>query len=160
MTHLRQVNRPGDWGYYLTEEDKIDYSKVIVAGHSHGASTAALIGKVRKVARVVSLSGPYDIQNGVPSQWLVDPGQTSPANYFVLSHAREPQHAGHLLAWSTLGLNTFGSPQIVSDVAKGDFRSHQLIVNDVVSNPHKYTSPANQESYAALNSVWRYLFGL
>ena len=40
------------------------WDQITVAGHSHGSSSAALIGKIRRVERVVMLSGPFDNRAG------------------------------------------------------------------------------------------------
>src|SRR5205814_1029338 len=81
---------------------------IVVAGHSHGASSAALIGTVRKVERVVMLSGPFDNSAGAPAAWTRRQPATARDGFFALSHAREPQHEGHLKDWDALGLPALG----------------------------------------------------
>ena len=57
-----------DWGYFLTKDGEVRWSDVAITGMSHGATTAAVAGRVGvRMWRVVSRSGPRDTtcgQNG------------------------------------------------------------------------------------------------
>lgn len=58
---LAQENPEGKWEQFLTPDRKdLQWEKVIVAGISHGSTTAARFAKHQKVARVVMFSGPRD----------------------------------------------------------------------------------------------------
>jgi hypothetical protein len=50
-----------DWGYFLNQDGSVRWSDVAITGMSHGATTAAVAGRVvARMWRVVSRSGPRD----------------------------------------------------------------------------------------------------
>jgi hypothetical protein len=50
-----------DWGYFLNADGSVRWSDVAITGMSHGATTAAVAGRVgKRMWRVVSRSGPRD----------------------------------------------------------------------------------------------------
>ena len=50
-----------DWGYFLNKDGSVRWSDVAITGMSHGATTAAVAGRVaQRMWRVVSRSGPRD----------------------------------------------------------------------------------------------------
>lgn len=160
LQFLAATQPDGDWGYFLTATGQPRWDKVIVAGLSHGASSAALIGKLRSVARVVGMSGPLDVFAGnTPDAWLTTPGLTSLNKYYFLSHTADPQYAGHQVAWSALGVSALGPGvlDIAGRVAPYG-NSHALKVQTTYTNPHGSTAPTSNESRAALLPVWRYMF--
>ncbi len=50
-----------DWGYFLNKDGSVRWSDVAITGMSHGATTAAVAGRIaQRMWRVVSRSGPRD----------------------------------------------------------------------------------------------------
>ena len=62
VSSLATSNPEEDWGYFLTKDGTdVRWSDVAFMGVSHGATTAAIIGRVAEcVWRVVSSAGPRD----------------------------------------------------------------------------------------------------
>jgi len=55
-----------DWGYFLNQDGTVRWSDVAITGMSHGATTAAVAGRIGvRMWRVVSRSGPRDDTCGV-----------------------------------------------------------------------------------------------
>jgi hypothetical protein len=144
------------------------WEELVVAGHSHGSSTAALIGKVRRVHRVVMLSGPFDNRGGEPAAWLTRRPLTPVERYFGFSHRAEEQHAGHLKNWTALGLAKLGKLVVVEGASPPFGNSHQLVTTRApteVESAHGMTtagkaSPREPDGSYHFAPVWRYLFGL
>src|SRR2546421_666055 len=77
---------PGEgWGAFV-DGALPRWPDIVVSGHSHGASSAALIGKVRRVDRVVMLSGPFDNRAGAAAPWTARPGLTPLDRVYALTH--------------------------------------------------------------------------
>ena len=75
---LAKENRPGRWDYFLTRDRHgLRWDRVIVAGASHGSTTAARFAKHQRVDRVVMFCGPRDQFE----TWQALPSAT-PANRF------------------------------------------------------------------------------
>ena len=158
LRHLETLQPETGWGDFLADTDRPRWHSIVLTGHSHGASTAALIGMIRPLERIVMLAGPYD-----PDQaWLAETPLTSIDRYFGFSHVRDQQHAGHLTAFERLGL-----PGPVVDVDRNAppyGGSHRLITAVEGDTPHSAVragsvSPKIGESFV-LEPAWRYLYGV
>jgi hypothetical protein len=155
------------WGKYLAG-DKPRWEEIIVAGHSHGASSAGLIGKVRKVHRVVMLSGPFDNRAGEPAAWTKRPPATPADRVFGFSHTNEEQYAGHIKDWAAMGLPALGPLVAVESATPPYSGSHQLVTSlppANKANPHGTTAagkaaPLLPDGHYTFEPAWRYLFGI
>jgi hypothetical protein len=157
LQHLAVLHPGGDWGYYL-EGNRPRWSRIIISGHSHGASSAALIGKVRAVERVVSLAGPLDTGQA----WLAQASLTSIDRFFAFTHTADPQHQGHLQSFATMGL--IGSPTNVDTVAAPFGNSHRLLSAATTTDGHGAvqaggSSPTLANGTYRYIPVWRYMYG-
>ena len=99
LTYLQAQIPQGDWTYFL-DGDKPRWSKIVISGISHGASSSGVIGLHRLVDRVVMLSGPLDTGQA----WLKKPTTTPIDRFFGFTHTDDGQHAGHLQAFDDMGL--------------------------------------------------------
>jgi hypothetical protein len=163
LAHL-QAAAPGEgWGAFV-DGDKPRWSDIVIAGHSHGASSSGLVGKVRRVDRVVMLSGPFDNRDGAPAAWTRRPPATPLDRYFVLSHTQEDQFPQHVKDWEAMAL-----PGTVTSVdgARPPFgHAHRLtttLAPPPGKNPHGVTaagssSPVGPDGRYLLDPVFRYLF--
>ena len=130
----------------------------MLTGHSHGASTAALIGKTLQVERIVLLSGPYD----VGQEWLEWPELTEARRHFGLTHSGDKQHAGHLAAFAALAMP---GPPVDTDRTPPPFAgSHRLVTSVASDKPHSAVragnvSPKSNDGFV-LDPAWRYLYGV
>jgi hypothetical protein len=153
------------WGKFL-DGDKPRWDQIIIAGHSHGASSAALIAKHRKVFRAVMLSGPFDHRNDEAAEWTRRPSATPADRYYGFSHTQEEQHTGHVKDWAALGLPAYGPITNIDGGASPFGGSRQLVTALPAAdggNPHGTTAagkstPKTGDVYR-YDSAWRYLFG-
>ena len=163
LAHL-QASFPGEgWGAFLDGE-KPRWSDIVIAGHSHGASSSGLVGKVRRVDRVVMLSGPFDNRDGAPAAWTRRAPATPLDRYFVLSHTQEDQFSQHVKNWEAMALP---GPVTSVDGARPPFgHAHRLVTTLAPppgKNPHGVTaagasSPVGPDGRYLLDPVFRYLF--
>jgi hypothetical protein len=149
LRHLEEVDPQGGWGFFVDGEQP-RWSAIVITGHSHGASTSAVIGVHRLVARVVSLAGPND-----PGQaWLSATPMTPRDRFYGFSHTGDGQHMGHLAAFEALGLP--GTPTRVDGATPPYSGSHRLYSSASVSDAHGSVTSGN---IAGFVDVWRYLYG-
>jgi hypothetical protein len=115
LTSLAQQYPAEDWGYFLNTDGSVRWSDVAFTGVSHGATTAAVIGRVGvRVWRVVSNAGPrdntcgkgtgsvpYDPQNppfdaACPdskiASWLDQPSKTPMDRFYALVGTTDSQY--------------------------------------------------------------------
>lgn len=163
---LAKENPAGRWDYFLTDDQAgLRWDRVIIAGSSHGSTTAARFAKHQKVDRVVMFCGPRDqleTWQGLPS--------ATPANrFFGFSHVLDGGWSGdhYCRSWELLGLHAFG-PIVNVDQAKPPYgNSRRLItdanVKDDAKRAHSSVVPGGAAVKDAAGKfihedVWRYLF--
>lgn len=162
---LDKNNPQGGWGRFLTADRKgIRWEDVIIAGSSHGSTTAARFAKHQKVSRVVALCGPRD-QYQI---WQSLPSATPENRYFGFSHVLDGgwKNDHYCRSWEMLGMNKFGP---IVNVDKAPFpygNSRRLITDfDVKGDENRAHSSVQPGSRAYKKNgkfmhedVWRYMF--
>jgi hypothetical protein len=155
LTYLQTKNPQGDWKYFL-DGDEPRWSKIVISGISHGASSAGVIGLHRSTNRVVMLSGPLDTDQA----WLKKTPLTPIERFFGFSHTADPQHPGHLAAFESLGLP--GKSTTVDGAMPPYGGTHRLETSAATSDGHSSvqaggTSPKMGTDYV-FAPVWNYLY--
>ncbi|MBL8721287.1 MAG: hypothetical protein JNL79_35200 [Myxococcales bacterium] len=156
LQYLQKKHPGGDWAWFL-EGGKPRWSDIVIAGISHGASSAALIAVYRRVDRAVSLSGPYDVKQA----WLSKTPLTSLDRFWGFTHTGDAQHAGHLDAFAALELP--GAPTTVDGATSPFGGSHRLVSSAPTTNGHSSTAPGSVSPKAGgayvFLPVWKLMFG-
>ncbi len=163
---LHQNNPQGKWDYFINnQQDGLRWDRVIMAGSSHGSTTAARFAKHQKVDRVVMFCGPrdqYELWQGLPSA-------TDANRYFGFSHVLDGGWSGdhYCRSWQLLGLHNFGSIINVDNAAAPFGNSRRLITSADVKNDDKRAHSSVVPGGAAVKdsagnyiheAVWKYLF--
>jgi hypothetical protein len=166
-TLARRYPREG-WGPFLAH-GLPTYRSIVFAGHSQGGGEAALIGTIRRLRGVVSLSSPpdSDIRHVAPS-WLSDVanGATPLKSYFAFVHVGDPFIARIRADWTAMGLDGLGGTTSVDTVGPPYGRAHELISSaalpPVILAMHDSTAVDSAQPLCADGTsrylpVWRYL---
>ena len=166
VKHLAAKNPQGRWDCFLSDDGKgLRWDRVILAGSSHGSTTAARLAKHVKVDRIVMFCGPRDQFE----TWQALPSATPQNRYFAFSHVLDTGWTGghYCRSWELLGLHAFG-PIVNVDRDKPPFgKSRRLITDaDVNRDPkraHGCVVPGKSavrtaEGQFLHKEVWRYLF--
>lgn len=161
LKRLDQLHPGEGWGGDL-KGDGMDWSRVVVGGHSQGAGMAAFIAKRERVARVVLMSGGPDAQNGDYAAWVKAPAATPGDRWYGLTHAAEPGSAGLVRAYKLLGAP--GEPAAPGD--PGFATAHIFVVSTPpraggLGDPAHgsvaadQVTPLSHDGEAAFMPVWR-----
>lgn len=146
------------FGQFLTDGG-IDWSKVILTGHSQGAGHVAFLGLKQRVARVVMLGGPNDLYKSSLPSWIKQSSTTIPANWYGLTAQLDNSLGTQMKAWDVFGLTKAadkrevptGAPRLVTTLKAADNRDHESVVVD------KFL--LRQEGVPRLVPSWQYLLG-
>lgn len=162
---LAKEHPQGKWEQFLTADQQLRWDRVIMAGSSHGSTTAARFAKHQRVDRVVMFCGPrdqYETWQGLPS--------ATPANrFFGFSHVLDGGWVGdhYCRSWQLLGLNEFGPLVNVDETPAPFLNSRRLITNADVkgdaNRAHSSVVPGGSAVKDAAGqfvheAVWHYLF--
>lgn len=163
---LAAENPQGRWDHFLTADGKgLRWEDVIIAGASHGATTAARFAKEIRVDRVVALCGPRDQDQ----DWQSLPSATPANRVFGFSHVLDGGWTGdhYCRSWELMGLHEFGPIVNVEQTPYPYGNSRRLITDfDVAGDEKRAHSSVQPGKAAAKNAegvylheeVWRYLF--
>ena len=163
---LAKENPPGRWDYFLTEGGlELRWDRVIIAGSSHGSTTAARFAIHQRVDRVVMFCGPRDQHE----TWQGLPSKTPSNRFFGFSHVLDGGWTGnhYCRSWELLGLQQYGATVNVDQSPSPFGNSRRLITSADVKNDANRAHSSVVPGGAAVKdasgqfiheAVWRYLF--
>ena len=105
---LAKENPQGRWEHFLAENGEgLRWDRVIMAGSSHGSTTAARFAIHQRVDRVVMFCGPRDQQE----TWQGLTSATPSNRFFGFSHVLDGGWTGnhYCRSWELLGLHKYGA---------------------------------------------------
>ena len=163
---LAKENPQANWEYFIdTEKKQLRWEHVIIAGSSHGSTTAARFAKHQKVSRVVMFCGPRDQYQS----WQSLPSATPVNRYYGFSHVLDTGWSGdhYCRSWELIGLQKYG-PIVEVDKTKSPYGHTRRLTTDfdVAGNDRRAHSSVVPGGNAGKNKrgdylhedVWRYLF--
>lgn len=156
----------GRWEQFLTDDRAgLRWDKVIIAGSSHGSTTAARFAKYQRVDRVVMFCGPRDqLEN-----WQGFDSATPANRFFGFSHVLDGGWTGdhYCRSWQMLGLAQFGPITDVDTSTPPYGNTRRLItrfdVKGDAKRAHSSVVPGGAAGKDAKGNfiheaVWKYLF--
>jgi hypothetical protein len=163
---LAKENPQGRWEQFLSDDrQSLRWERVIMAGASHGSTTAARFAKHQRVDRVVMFCGPRDQHE----RWQALPSATPANRFFGFSHVLDGGWTGHHYdrSWELMGLRQFG-PVVDVDRATDPFGNSRRLstsadVKGSAKRAHGCVTPGGAAVKDAAGqyvheAVWRYLF--
>src|SRR5438128_2998093 len=154
------------WDRFLLR-DKPKWSQIAVSGHSGGGGNAAMIAKIRLVARVVLFSSVTDSMHAEAPSWLAT-HLTPVERYYGIAHDRDVFYRPIRAGWDSLGLRVFGAPA-TPETSSPPYDGTHTFVTDLTpqggfvdNNAHGVPSndlntPLGPDGAPFLRDAWRYL---
>jgi hypothetical protein len=158
IQYLKNTYPDQNWGQYLTAQNTLLWSKIIVAGHSQGSGHACYLSKKNLVDRVLMFSGPNDYSSyyTASANWLKQSGLTPAIKHFALLHIRDEivPFSNQVINLQGLGLLGVGqNPTEADNLSTPYSNAHCLSVNIPAMSYHSSTIGANSK----LPAVWTYM---
>jgi hypothetical protein len=163
---LAQEHPAGRWEQFIAADGNgLRWDKVIIAGSSHGATSAARFAVHQRVDRVVMFCGPRDQLES----WQGFPSATPANRFFGFSHVLDGGWTGdhYCRSWQMLGLHAFGPITDVDASAAPWGNTRRLItkfdVKGDAKRAHSSVVPSgaagkNAQGKFVHEAVWKYLF--
>lgn len=163
---LAKNNPQGKWDYFIAPDGKgLKWEEVILAGSSHGSTTAARFALHRKVDRVVMFCGPRDQYQ----TWQGLPSATPKNRFFAFTHVLDGGWTGdhYCRSWELLGLQEFGPIVNVDEMAAPYGNTRRLVTDADVkkdaNRAHGSVVPGGSAVKDAggkfiHEAVWKYVF--
>ena len=171
LVYLQQLTPSQNWQQFILNND-IDWSKVVIAGHSQGGGHALFISKLYSVDKAISFSSiDWNSNLGRSADWVTQPGATDVARLYSFNGIRD-QIFSYANVQTQLAEMGFTGPAVSIDSTQPPyFNSHTLTTSatpatSVLFPDHNITSldsyvPKNNTGGAAANfdAAWGYLLG-
>lgn len=159
IIYLNKTYPDQNWGQYLTSANTLQWSKIIVTGHSQGAGHACYLAKKNLVDRLVMFSGPNDYHGyfSAAANWLSQSGKTPVSKQYVLLHTQDEivPFNNQIANITALGLLAAGQNTTLADKLTTPYaNSHALAISITALSNHSSTIGGN----AILPAIWTYLF--
>ena len=137
LIYLRAQNPNHDWGQYLLDDSTINWSKIVVSGHSQGGGHAGIIGRYHSVVRVVMFAAmDFNGMANAPANWIGQPNTTPNASttdkFWGFSHFRDTRVNFSLLStriWTVYGMPQSGAIVNVDGANPPFNNTHSLTTN-------------------------------
>lgn len=134
LIYLRTQSPNDNWGQFLINDSTLDWSKIIITGHSQGGGHAAIIGRYHAVARVIMFAAmDFNARSNSAANWIAQPNTTPnaspPDRFWGFSHTRDDQVNFTLLTnriWPAYGMPSFGAITNVDTLAPPYSNTHSL----------------------------------
>jgi hypothetical protein len=169
LIHLRNQFPNDNWGQFLINDSTLNWSKIIVSGHSQGGGHAGIIGRYHAVVRVVMFAAmDFNGLANAPANWIgvpsSTPNATSSDKFWGFSHTRDEMINFMTLStrvWTAYGMSNYGAIVNV-DVTLPPYNStHSLTSNAECDNFHGCVVAdarlVRQNGVPVYKPVWEYL---
>lgn len=169
LIYLRNQFPADDWGQFLINDTTLDWSKIVVSGHSQGGGHAGIIGRYHSVARVVMFAAmDFNARANAPANWIAQPATTPNASgadkFWGFAHTRDEQVNFTLLStriWTAYGMPQFGAI-INVDAANPPYGDTHSLTSDLeCDNFHGCVIAdarlVRQNGVPVYKPVWEYL---
>jgi hypothetical protein len=118
LTHALQLlaekDPHGGWDSYLTG-DRVNWNRLVLAGHSQGGGESAYIAHVHKVQGVLLFASPVASDGTVVASWLTRPGSTPSSRYYGFDSSGDMYFSRIQGSWAALKLGGTASALTVTN---------------------------------------------
>jgi len=167
LMFLKDAYPQEEWDQYLDAEDQIDWSKIVISGHSQGAGHALYIAKHHCVDHCVSFAG-ADVRKGSLASWLKEGTFLTPPEGFYLFWHKDDTHVAKYqpALMKALDLDSFGKPVEVDNTSPPYLGSHALVATfpppagERAHNTHVADKALqyDEDGFPIYRDVWQFLF--
>lgn len=140
---------------YLLPNGEVDWSKVVLAGHSQGSGHAAFMAKKHAVKGVIMIAGPQDTTDEMKlAPWLFEKGATAPKNYYSLIHDKDFFGSAGQIEASRALLSDLQAPVIAAQEAHCQTKApgNIYVSHTPVRDPHNDVARNGD-----FKQIWAYL---
>jgi hypothetical protein len=160
--HQLELSDPeGGWGSYLNGNG-IDWTKIVVAGHSQGGGESAYIAHIHRVRGALMFSSPVDSDGGVDASWMARPGVTPASRLYGFDATGDIFSKRVIASWNALGMGAFGGPQ--NTHAAPPYTSHELVTRVDLGDPGQShlrnitnETPLTRSGQPVFAPVWKWM---
>lgn len=135
-----KANHPSEnWGQFLLVDNTVDWSKVVLAGHSQGGGHVGVLAKTVLLSRAVYFSSPEDWNdtNDQPASWTSLPNVTPASAQYGFGADRDTlvPNAHAFAHWDAIGIAKPGTGPVLFDIGGTPASNARQLRTSLVPNP-------------------------
>ena len=168
IAYLDQAHKSEGWGQYIRVDGTLDWSKIVVGGHTQGGGHAGVMAKLYAMSRTCYFSSPPDYSGG-PADWMTKPNMTPATQQYGFAGISDPSVpiADLRANFSALGLV---GPETSVDSNVSPYGNSHVLTTDHAPNPstdigtplHGLTvrdtfTPRDSSGQPLFEAAWNYL---
>lgn len=170
LIYLRRERPAENWQQFLIDDSTVNWTRVVVAGHSQGGGHAGIIARFHPVLRSIQFAAmDYNFLAGAPANWIAraetTPNASMPDKFWAFSHARDEQVNFTTLStrvWTAYQMPQFGAIVNVDNAAPPFSDSHSLTSNRECEVFHGCIAAdarlvRDQNGVPVYKPIWQYL---
>jgi hypothetical protein len=170
LIYLRTQRLNDNWGQFLIDDQTINWTRIVVSGHSQGGGHAGIIARFHPVLRAVMFAAmDFNGATGQPANWIAQPNTTPNAStadkFWGFAHRRDEMVNFTTLSnrvWTAYGMPQFGAVVNVDNAAPPFNNSHSLTSDIECANFHgcvvvDIRLVRDQNGVPICKPVWQYL---
>lgn len=170
--YLDQNYPSENWGQYM-KNAQIDWTKIVVAGHSQGGGHAAYIAKTNLVEKAIFFASPNDYSSAFnrPAPWFSGSWISPKSSLFGFNNLQDDvvPFNQQKEVWDSVGFSNTQDTTLVDQQVFPYLNAHYLYTNNdlnaVASDNHSVMIrdaqvPLSTTGKPVYEDVWRYLLGI
>jgi hypothetical protein len=159
LLYLQKTYPSQNWGQYLTN-GQINWSKIVISGHSQGGALAGIIGKFYPIKKVIMFSMIDYLTNGKVPDWEDLPANKSKFFGIINTNDELVPYNYVTLGWQHLGMSAYGKPLYIENHAPPYSNIHTLITYRTPNTTmiDKYHNGTAIDTYLIKNPDGTYLY--
>ncbi len=165
LEYLAARYRDEGWERFLLRDEPM-WPQIAVSGHSQGGGHAAMIAKIRVVARVVMFSSVTDSLKGASPPWVAT--HITPSDrYYGFDHQLDEQFRSIRSSWDSLGMAALGLP-VAPETSEPPYGFTHMLVTDYLplrgpgraahgASCTDFNTPLAADGRPVFRDAWRYM---
>lgn len=133
IAYLHKNYSTEGWDEYLVGGVVLDWSKVVIGGHSQGGGHAGVMTKLHAMHRACYFSSPPDYSGG-PANWMTIPSKTPATPQFGFAGLSDPSVPYNELSANFTALGLAG-PAVSVDSNASPYGGSHVLTTDHAPNP-------------------------
>ena len=134
LTVLLDRDPAGGWGQYL-KGGRVQWGRVVVAGHSQGGGESAFIAHLHHVEGVLMFASPVATDGTISASWMSKAGATPMSRYYGFDDLHDVYFDRIRGSWAVLGVGGPHGPVQLGAVPPAIGGSHRIVSDLELGTP-------------------------
>jgi hypothetical protein len=163
LTVLGSRDPQGGWNQYLSDGE-VQWSRIVLAGHSQGGGESAYIAHRHRVQGVLMFASPVATDGHVSASWMSTTGATAMSRYYGFDDVHDVYFNRVAGSWHILGVGGASGPEQVGIHAPRAGSTHRVVSDLELGSPGQAhdrvvsdAGPRTSVGAPVFQPIWRWM---